>query len=329
MLRPTIIEILEARSTLRKYMMPTPLNHYPGLDTLLGANVYVKHENHTATAAFKLRGGINTVAQLSNEQKRRGVIVASSGNFGRGMAYAGRIFGVKTVVVMPEKPNPLKVAAIKALGAEVVLSNTIYDPEPDVICSMIKEFGYEFISDSEDTRFISGSGTIMLEILDQLPEVDIVILPVGGGGLASGICIAGKGMKPNIELIAVCSKDAPSPYLSWKDGQLIDAPMNTFAEGIGVKISYSFPMQIIRELLDNFVLVSDKEILEAMVLMLDKTHNLAEGAGGAPLAAARKMKGDLAGKNVVLIQSGGNAALNEINAALDMTTAYKDREEAG
>ena len=319
MTRPTLQDIYKARALLANYMSPTPLHHYPGLDVLLGSETYVKHENHTRLGAFKIRGALNTMSQLSPEQKERGIVVASSGNFGQGMAYAGLIFGAKAIVVLPENPNPSKVAAIKAFGAEVVLSDTVYDADPAAIRSIVSERGCQYVSDSTDSRFMAGSGTIMLEILDQLPDVDVVILPVGGGGLASGVSVAAKGLKPDVQVIAVCSAQAASPYLSWKQGMLVDAPMTTFAEGIGVKVTDEIPFRIMCDLLDDFVTVTDDEIRQAIALLLEKTHNLAEGAGAAPLAAALKLKGRLQGKKVALIQSGGNASIEELKASLGAT----------
>ena len=313
---PTLQQIFEAKRLLRRYMASTPLHHYPGLSKLLDAQVYVKHENHTATGAFKIRGGLNVVARLTDEERKRGIIVASSGNFGQAVAYAGRIFGAKVVVGLPEDPNPSKVEAIEGWGGEVVLTDTVYDPEPEYINTLARERGYRIISDIGDMDFIAGSGTCMLEILEQLPEVEVVILPVGGGGFASGVCIAGKGIKPEVEIIGVCAEAAPSPYLSWKEGRLVEAPMGTFAEGIGVRVSFDTPLRIMRQLLDDFVVVGEEEIRRAMVLMLEKTHNVAEGAGATPLAAALKLKGKIKGRKTVLIQSGGNAALEELRAAL-------------
>ena len=319
MTRPTLQDIYKARSLLANYMSPTPLHHYPGLDVIIGSETYVKHENYTRLGAFKIRGALNTMSQLSPEQKERGVVVASSGNFGQGMAYAGRIFGAKAIVVLPENPNPSKVEAIKAFGAEVVLSDTVYDADPAAIRSIVSERGCEYVSDSTDSRFMAGSGTIMLEILDQLPDVDVVILPVGGGGLASGVSVAAKALKPDVQVIAVCSAEAASPYLSWKQGMLVDAPMTTFAEGIGVKVTDEIPFRIMCDLLDDFVTVTDDEIRQAIALLLEKTHNLAEGAGAAPLAAALKLKDRLQGKKVALIQSGGNASIEELKTSIGMS----------
>ena len=316
MTRPTLPDIYRARALLADYMSPTPFHHYPGLDALIGSETYVKHENHTKLGAFKIRGSLNTMSQLTPEQKERGLVLASSGNFGQGMAYAGRIFGAKAIVVLPENPNPSKMEAIEAFGAEVVLSDTVYDADPAAIRSIVEERGAQYISDSTDSRFMAGSGTIMLEILDQLPDVDVVILPVGGGGLASGVSVAAKALKPDTQVIAVCSAQAASPYLSWKKGELVDAPMTTFAEGIGVKVTEEVPFRIMRDLLDDFVAVDDDEIRKAIVLMLEKTHNVAEGAGAAPLAAALKLKDRLQGKKVALIQSGGNASIEELKTCL-------------
>ena len=316
MTRPTLLDIYRARALLSRYMSPTPLHHYPGLDSLIGSETYVKHENHTRLGAFKIRGSLNTMSQLSPEQKERGVVLASSGNFGQGMAYAGQIFGAKVIVVLPENPNPSKMEAIKAFGADVVLSDTVYDSDPAAIREIVEERGCQYVSDSTDSRFMAGSGTIMLEILDQLPNVDVVIFPVGGGGLASALSIAAKALRPEVQVIGVCSAQAASPHLSWKKGELVESPMTTFAEGIGVKVTEEIPFRIMCDHLDDFVTVEDDEIRRAIVFLLEKTHNLAEGAGATPLAAALKLKDQIRGKKVVLIQSGGNASIDELKASL-------------
>lgn len=314
-------EIFKAQHLLRSYLSPTPLHHYPGLSKMLEAEVYVKHENHTPIGSFKIRGGINTIAQLSEEQRKRGVIVSSSGNFGQSVAYAGQLFGVKVRVALPENPNPTKAEAIKNFGAELILHGRDTDDGRIHVEALAVQHGYHYFNDAEEPLFVAGLGTCMLEILEDLPETEVVIVPVGGGGFASGLCIAGKGIKPDLTIIAVGPEQAPSPYLSWKEGQLVEAAMETFAEGMAVRMSFEPTQKVMREMLDDYILVSEDEMRRAIVLMLEKTHNLAEGAGAASLAAALKLKERIKGKKTVLIQSGGNISLEELRQALAMSAS--------
>ncbi|MFQ5934234.1 MAG: threonine/serine dehydratase [Dehalococcoidia bacterium] len=324
---PTLTDIFKAQQLLRQYLLPTLLHHYPALSQLLEAEVYVKHENHTPIGSFKIRGGINALAQLDEDVKKRGVIVASSGNFGQAMAFAGQMFGVKAVVVLPENPNPGKAEAIKSFGGELVLYGRDYDESREHILAIAAEKGYYYLNDAEEPAFVAGLGTLGLEILEQLPDTEIVIAPVGGGGLISSLCIAGKGIKPDLAIIGVCSEKAPSPYLSWKEGRLVEAPMETDAEGIAVRSSFAAPQKIMREMLDDFVLVSEDEIKRAIVLMLEKTHNLAEGAGAAPLAATLKMKDQIRNKKTVLILSGGNISLDQLRDSLSKGIAATGKQD--
>ncbi|MCH9036699.1 MAG: threonine/serine dehydratase [Chloroflexi bacterium] len=312
----TLPAIFDAARLLRRHMDRTPLHHYPGLSEVLGAEVYVKHENYTAIGSFKIRGGLNTMARLTEEQRKSGVIIASSGNFGQAVAYGGRTFGVKSIIALPLNPNPTKAEAIRNFGGELLLIGKDYDEARAHIQKLAAEKGYHHFNDAEDPDFIAGLGTCMLEILEDLPEAEVVIVPVGGAGFASGICIAGKGIKPEVEIIGVSSEAAQSPYLSWREGRLIDSPMTSFAEGIAVRVSFQRSQEVIRELLDDFILVSEEEIRRAIVLMLEKTHNLAEGAGAASLAAAVKLKGRIKGRKTVLILSGGNISLEHLKEVL-------------
>ncbi len=313
---PTLQDIFEARKLLKSYLLPTPLHHYPSLSKMLGAEVYVKHENHTPIGSFKVRGGLNTVAKLSDEQREKGIIVTSTGNFGQSAAYAGRLFGVKTIVTMPEEHNPGKAEAIRNFGAEIIPHGSDVDYAREYAETLAAERGYYYFDDGQDRDYTAGLGTCMLEILEDLPGTDVVIIPVGGGGLSSSSCIAGKGIKPDLTIIGVSAENAASPYLSWKEEKLVESPMKTFAEGLAVRISFEITQRVLREMLDDYLLVSEDEIRRAAVLMLDKTHNLAEGAGAAALAGALKIRERIKGKKTVLIQSGGNISMAELKESL-------------
>ncbi len=312
----TLADVFAARRLLRRYLPITPLHEYTGLSQLLDAQVYVKHENHTPIGSFKIRGGINAIANLDEERRSKGVIVSSSGNFGQAVAYAGRMFGVKATVALPANPNPSKAEAIRNFGAELILHGRDYDEARDHIEVIARERGSYLFNDAEEPFFVAGLATLGLEILEQLPEADIVITPVGGGGLISSLLLACKSIKPEITVIGVCSEKAQSPYLSWKEGSLVESPMETFAEGIAVRTSFEIPQVVMREHLDDFVLVTEDEIRRAIVLMLEKTHNLAEGAGAAALAAALNMRDRIQGRKVVLVLSGGNISLEQLRDSL-------------
>ncbi len=314
---PTLRDIFEARKRLKNYLLPTPLHHYPSLSKLLGAEVYVKHENHTPIGSFKIRGGLNAVAKLNGEQRKRGVIVTSTGNFGQSVAYAGMMFGVKTIVAMPEKYNPAKAEAIRSFGAEIINHGVDIDYAREHAESLAAERGYYYFDDGQDRDYTAGLGTCMLEILEVLPDADVVVIPIGGGGLSSSSCIAGKAIKPDLTIIGVSLEQAPSPYLSWKEGKLVEAPMESSVDGIAVRISFEIPQRILREKLDDYLLVSDEEVRKAVFLMVEKTHNLTEGAGAAALAGGLKIPDHLKGKKTVLVQSGANISMEQLKESLD------------
>jgi threonine dehydratase len=313
---PTFQDVLYARRTIAPYLRPTPLHFYRGLSDLVGAEVWVKHENHQPVGAFKVRGGINLVAHLSAEEKARGVIGASTGNHGQSIAYAARLFGVRAVVGMPEGANPGKVAAIRDLGAEIHFHGRDFDEARLYVEALAGREGLRYVSAADEPYLIAGVGTYALEILETLPDVAVIIVPVGGGSGAAGVCTVAKTVAPQVQVIGVQAEKAPAAYLSWKEGRRVEAKMETFAEGLATRAPFDLPQAILRRHLDDFVLVGEKEIRRAIVLMLEHTHNLAEGAGAAALAAALKLKDRLTGQKVVLVQSGGNLSLARLREIL-------------
>ncbi len=319
--RPTLDDVLKARKRIGPYITRTPLHHYLSLDELIGAEVYVKHENHQLLGAFKMRGALNTVAQLTDEEKKRGVISSSTGNFGQGVAYAGGVFGVDVVVVVPEGTNPDKCASMERLGAKLIFHGSEFDEARGHAEVLAKEEGYTYVHSANEPRLTEGTGTYTLEILEDQPDIDVIIVPLGGGSGACGACVVAKAVNPDIQVIAVQSEDAPGAYLSWKDGKIVEAPMRTMAEGLATAMGYEFTQSILRDLLDDFVLVSERELLAAVVLHLEKTHNLTEHAGAASLAAALKIKDRLQGKKVALVASGGNISTDQLREALDSAKA--------
>jgi threonine dehydratase len=318
MTAPAYKDILDALKRIRPYLRDTPLYSYPAVNDLIGTEVYIKHENYQPVGAFKVRGGINLIAQLSDEEKARGVIAVSTGNHGQSIAYASRLFGVKARIVVPVGANPGKVAAIRGMGAEVIFHGKNFD-EALLHCEEItKTEGSRYVHAGDEPHLIAGVGTYTLEILDEVPDIDIIFIPVGGGSGSAGACLVVRGLNAKTEIIGVQSESSPAAYKSWKEGKPVEAPNNTIAEGLATGSGFSLPQKILREYLTDFMLVSDEEIMQAMVWMIEHAHTLAEAAGAAPLAASYKMKDTLQGKKIALICSGGNVSLEQLRKALQI-----------
>jgi threonine dehydratase len=304
---PTLADVLEARRRISPHLRPTPWFGYASLDELLDAEVFVKYENHQPVGAFKVRGGVNLISQLSAEERERGVIAASTGNHGQSIAYAARLFGVPATICVPEHANPVKVASMRGLGAELVFHGRDFDEAREHCEQLAKERGYRYVHSGNEPLLIAGVATETLEILQEQPQTDMIIVPIGGGSGAAGACIA-KAISPAIKIIGVQSEAAPAAFRSWQERRLVVDRMQTVAEGLATRAAFELPQQILWQWLDAFVLVSDDEILRAQTLMIEATRNLVEAAGAAPLAAGLRLREALAGKRVALILSGGNAS---------------------
>ena len=313
---PTLLDVIAARERIKSHLNRTPLHHYRSLDELVGAEVWVKHENHHVMGAFKIRGALNVIAQLNEEEKSTGVVAASTGNFGQGLAYAAGIFGVESVVVVPEGSNTGKVESMKRLGARIVFHGSAFDEASEYADRLAKEEGRRYIHSANEAGLVPGTGTYTLEIMEDLPDVEVIIVPIGGGSGACGACIVSKALNPKVQVIGVQSDAAPAQYLSWKEGRVVEAPMGTIAEGLATGSGYADTLEIMTELLDDFILVSEAELDTAVVNHLTYSHNLTEHAGAASLAAACKIKDRLAGKKVALIVSGGNITVDQLKSTL-------------
>ncbi len=313
---PTFDDVLEARERISEHLSPTPLYAWPALAELVGTEVWVKHENHQPVGAFKVRGGVNLVSQLSDEERERGLITASTGNHGQSIAFAARVFGVRAIVCVPEGANPLKVGSIRALGAQLETYGRDFDDAREHCEELAERDGYRYVHSGNEPHLIAGVATETLEILEELPETDVVIVPIGGGSGAAGACIAAGGMDGSVRVIGVQSDAAPAAYRSWKSRSLVEDEMLSSAEGLATRTAFELPQRILQELLDDFVLVSEQEILEATRLMIEGTRNLVEPAGAAPLAAALRLRDQLAGKRVALVCSGGNISLDQLRTVL-------------
>jgi threonine dehydratase len=313
---PTIQDIYAARPIVYQHLIPTPLHYYATLSELLEAQIYIKHENHQPVGAFKVRGGLVMATRLPAEKRQGGLYTASTGNHGQSISYGAHSIGIKATIAVPEGANPGKVASMRALGAEVVFHGRDFDSAREWIMEVANSKGGTFVGPSDDP-LIHGVGTYALEILQDLPDTDVIIVPVGSGSGVSATSIVAKSINPKIEMIGVQSAQAPAAQLSWKSGKPVSAKMETFAEGIATRVPFENSQRIMRKYLDDFLLVDDDDIKKAIRLLLEHTHNLAEGAGAAPLAAAMQIRERLAGKKVVLVMSGGNLSLENLKAILN------------
>jgi threonine dehydratase len=310
---PTYEDIAEAAPLVHRHVRPTPLYEWPELSRQLACRFFLKHENHAPTAAFKVRGGINLVARLPGEQKKRGIICCSTGNHGQSLAYAGRAFGVRCVVVVPENNNPDKNAAIRVFGAELIEHGRDFDEAREYCESIWERKGLRYVHSANEPDLVAGVGTYALEIFDDLPDPDVILVPVGLGSGICGTALVAARRRPQTWVIGVQSELAPSVTLSWRAGQPVPTPTaNTFAEGMATRNPAQMTLDIMRRHVADMVLVDEASLRDAIRLLLRVTHNLAEGAGAASTAAAFQMKNELRGKTVVAVLSGGNLNLREL-----------------
>jgi threonine dehydratase len=305
---PALVDVLAARSRIRPHVAPSPLRNYPALDRLVGTQVWIKHDNLLPTGAFKVRGGVNLMSRLDLATRARGVIAASTGNHGQSVAFAARLFDTSAIICAPEGANPIKVEAMRDLGAEVVLVGRDFDDAREHCERLAAEHGYRYIHSGNEPDLIAGVATHTLEILEERPDIDVILVPVGGGSGAAGACIAAKAVRSDIEVIAVQSSSAPTAHDSWRARTPVERPNTTVAEGLATRTAFELPQRILLDMLDDFVLVTDDELLYATAVMIEKTRTLVEPAGAAPLAAAvsAAIKPRLAGRKVALICSGAN-----------------------
>ena len=302
----TFDDVLAAREFIAPYLPKTPLVRSEKLSTLLGCDYYLKCENVQPIGAFKVRGGVNLVG--TETERGTGIVTASTGNHGQSIAYAGRLFGVPVIIYAPtENVNETKMEAMRALGAEVRLHGSDFDEARLETERAAERAGYRYVHSANEPKLIAGVGTIGLEIFEDLPDVDVIIAPAGGGSCASGNCIVAKHLKRDVQVIAVQSEAAPAMWHAWKNRSLDEYPtMKTEHEGLATRVPFEMPSRILWELLDDFLLASDEEINEAIRLLALNAKQIAEGAGAASLAGAIKMRDKLQGKKVVGILTGGN-----------------------
>jgi len=313
----TFQDIIAARKVVARFLKQTPLIHYPELSERLGFQAYIKHENHHPTGSFKVRGGLNFMHHLPQVQREKGVITATRGNHGQSIAYAAAQFGVKSTVVVPYGNNPEKNSAMRAFGAELIEHGVDFDGALELCEKLQQERRLYYVHPCMEPALFHGVGTYSLEIFENLPNVDAIIVPIGGGSGCCGAITVSKAINPNVKVIGVQAENAPAIYRSWKAGQRIETDScDTIADGIATRAPFPLPLSIIKEGIHDIVLLSESELAEGMRLALRWTHNLAEGAGAAPLAAAHKLTDSLAGKNVVMVMSGGNLDTETLKSVL-------------
>ena len=309
---PSLHDVESARSRVYAHVRPTPLIHYPLLDAWTGCETWVKHENHNPTGAFKIRGGLNLVAQLTPEERRRGVVSASTGNHGQSMAFACRAHGVPCHIYVPVGSNPDKMAAMRALGATVVEYGRDFDEARERVEMLAPREGWRYVHSANEPHLIAGVGTLALEIFDELPDVEAIFTPVGGGSGASGCCIVRSGRGSRARVVGVQASGADAFARSWRGPARVETDrVATIADGMATRMTYDLTFSILKNQLDEVVTLDEDELKDAVRAALQLTHNLAEPAGAAPLAAARRTTPELAGRKVVCVMTGGN---------IDMTT---------
>ena len=303
---PALNDVLSARARVRRLVRPTPLLWHPLLAAETGLNIRVKHENHNPTCSFKIRGGLNLVASLPADE-RRGVISASTGNHGQSIAMASRLEGVPCTIVTPRGNNPEKNASMRAMGAEVIEAGRDFDEAREYVERMSVERGLRYVHSANEPLLLAGVATYALEIFEDLPDADTVIVPIGGGSGASGCCLVRTALGSRAKVIGVQASRANAFARSWKTRtRVVGDSADTFAEGMATRVTFDLTYGILERELDDIVELTEGELAEGVRLALRTAHNLAEGAGAAPLMAAVKLREQLAGKKVVCVMTGGN-----------------------
>jgi threonine dehydratase len=304
---PTLNDVYVARERVAPHVPRTPLMRHPLLDAATGLTIWVKHENHNPTGAFKVRGGLNLIGAMSPEERARGIVTASTGNHGQSIALASRIYGAQATVFVPEGNNPEKNAAIRAFGATVEEGGKDFDEARARCEHRANTTGARYVHSGDEPLLIAGVGTYALEVFEDLPNADVVFVALGGGSGACGLITVRNALGARAKIIGVGAVNADAVYRSWKGPErVVGESANTFAEGIATRVSFDLPFSIYKQYLDDFVQLTEEELAEGVRMALKTTHNLPEGAGSASIAAAYKLRDNLAGQRVVCIMSGGN-----------------------
>lgn len=313
---PTIADVLAAQSRLDGTVVRTPVGEYPELDRATGARVVVKHENQQRTGAFKARGACNLLLSMSDDERARGVVAYSTGNHAQGVAYAARLTGTACTIVMPDDPNPVKLRAVLDQGADVLLHGATFDDARAQATALAETSGARLVGAANEPDIIAGVGTLYLELLQQAPGLDILVVPVGGGSGAAAAGLVAASVAPRTQVIGVQSTASPAAHDSWHTGELVRRANTTRAEGLAVGCGFEVTQALMRRHLTDLVLVTDDQITAAQRLYLTGARTVAEGAGAAALAAVTADPGRFAGRRVGVVCTGGNASADELRRTL-------------
>jgi len=320
---PTTKDVYRAREAISESLPRTPLVRSETLSAELDANVYLKREDTLPTGAFKVRGGVTLVSQLDERFTDPGLIAASTGNHGQSVAYAGREFDVPVTIIVPEDANPSKVTAMKRLGATVEFHGADFDEAREHAEKLAAEDGYRYVHSANEPSLIAGVGTAGLEVVEDLPEIDYLVCPIGGGSSASGYCLT-VGELTDATVIGVQSEAAPALYTAWSEGHLNPHDrMDTFAEGVATRVPFALTMEILRERLDEFHLVSEDAIRDGIRDLFLEESIVAEGACATSLAVLKEMRDQIRGKTVVFPISGRNIDMTHLRDILDSSTGTR------
>src|SRR6266576_484695 len=313
MLTLTLKDFQDARARIAPHIKRTPLLTSRQLSELTGYDIRLKAEMFQRVGSYKIRGPLNKFAQMPEEQKRRGVVCSSAGNHAQGVALAAKIHGIRAVVCMAENATPAKLAATKGYGAEVVLHGTIWDEANEKAKELVRDEGLTYLHPFDDEQLIAGQGTLGLEIVQDWPEVDAVVVPIGGGGLISGVSMAVKSHNPKIKVFGVESSDGPAMKKSIEAGHLETIDCKTIIDGLRVRRAGEINFSVVQRFVDNIVALPDRDIFDAMIWIMERCKLVVEGAAAAPVAALLNGLIDLpAGSKVAVVLSGGNVNLDQL-----------------
>ncbi len=313
-------DVLEARERLRPFLAPTPLRTYAPLDEVAGRGirVWVKHEDLQPTRAFKVRNAVSVLSALGPEERRRGVVAASRGNHGQGLAWAGSRLGVPVTICVPLGNSPLKNEAIRRLGAELVEEGRDYDESLATADRLARERGLRLVHSTNDPGVIAGAGTLALEMLEEDPGIEALVVAVGGGSQAVGAMTVARAVRPSLRVYGVQAERASAIHDSWRAGHPVSkTSADTFADGLATRQPYELTFPALREGLAGFVTATEAEIASALRLLRSATGHVAEGAGAAGLAGLLKLRVELAGRTVGIVLSGGNIDEDMLRRVLD------------
>lgn len=322
----TLSMIKKAKETIQNSIKRTPVVECPSLENNKDGKIFLKLENLQKTGSFKVRGALNRIANLTEEERKKGVIASSAGNHAQGIALGATAQGIKSTIVMPENAPIAKITATKNYGAKVVLEGSVYDDAYAKACEIQKETGAIFLHPFDDEYVIAGQGTIGLEILEDIEDIDVVVVPIGGGGILAGIATAIKEINPNIKVIGVESENAASMTAALKKGECCEVLTTpTIADGIAVKKVGIKTLELVKKYVDDVVTVTESELAEAILFLMEKSKVIAEGAGATSMAGILSGKIDCNNKKVCAVISGGNIDINLIDRVLNRALINKGR----